>query len=106
MIKTLSTVAVTAILGLAGCHDTNDHGQTTGMSDTPDYAGTHYNPVVNSTGSGIGRDDPAIKPSAGDATGRVNAAGGGQSLNSGSGNLSAGSAVGGSSSGTGSSSGR
>ena len=65
----LATTVLTAGLFVGGCADHSEDMRTTGVNTTPDYAGTHYNPAVNSDGALTGRNDPAIRPSAGSATG-------------------------------------
>ena len=53
--------AVVAVAGIAGgCKGNPDAQTTTGPYSTPDYAGTHYNPGVNSGGSGLGSSNPAV----------------------------------------------
>ncbi len=97
MIKTLATLAVTASLfAVVGCADHKEDMSTTGPNVMPGYEGTHYNPAVNSSGSGIGRTDPAVNMDRGAAaTPSGTAAGaGGQMLNGGG---SGSSAVGGAS---------
>ena len=63
MLKTITTVAAAAFIAAAvvGCQDQPD--RTTGPGvENYDYSRSHFNPAVNSSGSQIGRDNPAVNP--------------------------------------------
>ncbi len=64
---TLASFAVLAVL--AGCNSDPNAKSQTGPYVTPDYSGSHYNGAVNSGGSGIGMNNPAVN---GAATGEMN----------------------------------
>ena len=70
MLKQITTVAAAALLAVAvvGCQDQAE--RTTGPGvENYDYSGSHFNPAVNSSGSMVGRDNPAVNPDKTSATG-------------------------------------
>ena len=55
MLNTIKVVAVAGCLALAvGCSEDKNHMMTTGPDTPRSDMGTHYNGMVNSTGSGAG----------------------------------------------------
>lgn len=86
MLKTITTLAAATFItaAVAGCQDHADRVTGPGTEAT-DYSATHFNPAVNSSGSMVGRDNPAVNPQKESATG-TGTPNTGQMFNAGSGN--------------------